>query len=91
MLGVEFRHCSRDGESPVAALGYIFVVPEGKHEFVACFCVLGCAETAFGGPLTEAKVREGGGHDVEGGAVGLIEEGEDVLDFNEGPWPWDTC
>jgi hypothetical protein len=55
---------------------------------VACFCVLGGGETAGFDAFAEPVVWEGGSYDVEGWAPGLGEEGEDVLDFDEGSWPY---
>jgi len=53
---------------PIATLRHVFWVPEPQHQFVAGFGVLGESEPLFGGALGKAKVREGGGDDVEGGA-----------------------
>jgi hypothetical protein len=55
---------------------------------VTCLCILCGTETTFLGTGAEAVVGEGWGDDVEGGAVGYGEEGEDVLDFEEGTGPW---
>jgi hypothetical protein len=55
---------------------------------VACFCILGGGETAGFDAFAEPEVWEGGSDDVEGRAARLGEEGEDVLDFDEGSWPY---
>lgn len=87
---VKLAHATSDVESPVSALCYVFVVAEGKHEFVAGLGVLGASESALRGALGEAVVGEGWGYDVEGRAAGLGEEGKDGEDFDKGAGPWSS-
>jgi len=87
VFGIEVPNCARDVKAPVTALGYVFVVAEREHEFVAGFGVLFCCEAAGFDAGAEAVVREGGGDDVEGWAARGGEEGEDREDFEEGTGP----
>lgn len=85
--GIERTDGAGDVEPPVSALGNIFVIAEGEHEFVARLGVLGSCETASLDGGGEAVVGERGRDDVEGGSARGREEGENMLDFYERSWP----
>lgn len=66
--GIEDAEGSGYCYSPVASLGYVLVVPELEHEFMAGFCVLCCSEPTFLHTLTKSIIREGRGNNVKSGS-----------------------
>ena len=89
MLWVEQAHGTCDVEAPVAALGYVLMVSEVEHKFVAYFGVLREREAGLGDALAKAEVGERGRNDVESrGSVRAFEEREQFGNLNEGARPY---
>ena len=70
MLGIQPPNRSGDLETPVSALGTIFVVSQFQHEFVAGLGILSQSESTLGDALAEAEVGEGWCHKMERGTLG---------------------